>query len=113
MRPGWAEELLKAASVSDDGHEIESAPSVAELLSRGNEAAKEGDYERAKSLFEEALDRFPGYSQALFNLAVVLVRMEDKEQAAVRLREYLSQDAFGPAADKARALLADLEEVRG
>jgi cytochrome b subunit of formate dehydrogenase len=114
MRPGWAEELLNASGAySDEGEQEDSPPSVAELLAKGNAAATKQDYEGAKALFEEALALFPGYSQALFNLAVVLARMDKKDEAIAHLREYLAQDAFGPAAKKARTMLAELEEVKG
>jgi cytochrome b subunit of formate dehydrogenase len=110
MRPGWAQELLDATSAQEASVD-ESPPSVADLLARGNDAAREGDLEGARGYFEEALTLFPGYTQALFNLAVVLSRLGEKDQAALRLREYLKEDAFGSAADRARKLLAELEEV--
>lgn len=110
MRPAWAGELMDEF-VTREEEQGEKPQSVFELLERGNAEAKAGDLNEARATYEEALELFPGYSQALFNLAVVLIKLDDKGAAAERLRQYLKQDAFGPAAGKASQLLEELGEL--
>jgi len=106
LRPGWAAELRgEVAAVAEAEAE---APSVEALLEAGNLAAREGRHEDAETAFLEALRLYPGYSQALFNLAVVRRRRGDRAGAVEALTRFLEQDPFSPVAPKAQELLREL-----
>lgn len=105
VRPEWAEVLRADVIVADEQSE---APSVEELLEAGNRLAREGKYAEAAASYQEALAHYPGYGQALFNLGVVQYRTGEVEQARQSLEQFLKQDPFGPAAPRARSLLADI-----
>ncbi len=107
--PAWVEARLGPARETGQ----EAMPSVEDLLDEGNRAARAGDWERARERYEEALRLYPGYVQALFNLGVVCLKAGDRVAARAALQRLLDQDPFGPAAPRARELLAGLEADAG
>ncbi len=107
--PAWVEGPLGPAPDAPE----ESMPSVEDLLDEGNRAARAGDWARARERYEEALRLYPGYVQALFNLGVVCLKAGDREAARAALERLLDQDPFGPAAPRARELLAGLGSDSG
>jgi hypothetical protein len=113
VRPDWAREL--AEEVSPITETQDQPPSVEELLESGNRAAREGRFTEAEQAYSEALELYPGYSQALFNLGVVRLRAADSSGAREALKRFLEQDPFGPAASRAQKLLEQIrgEETRG
>ncbi len=106
MRPDWAREL--EGGLLAEEQPLEQAASVESLLEAGNRAAREGRYGEAAAAYEEALQLYPGYSQALFNLGLVRARGGDRSGAAAALRSFLEQDPFNPVAGRARDLLREL-----
>lgn len=105
--PGWAASLRPDFSPTI-GQE-EEARSVESLLAAGNAAGRRGEFSEAAEWYRQAVERYPGYGQAWFNLGVVLARGDDPVGARQALEQFLRQDPFGPMAGKARQLLADLE----
>lgn len=88
-------------------------PGVEELLVSGNALAAKGDFNAAADAFREALVRYPGYPQALFNLGACLYKAGETGEAKEILQQYLEQDAFGQASERARALLKEIAGKEG
>lgn len=113
-RPGWIHSLHPAEETAPQTEtEAEKAASVERVLADGNRAAREGRYGDAERLYAEALERYPGYSQALFNLAVVRLRAGSHEAAKEALVRFLEQDPFNPMAEKARKMIDEIEARDG
>lgn len=110
MKPWLAEE---PESETGPGTEEERVPTVEELLNEGNLAAREGKFKEAAGLFTRALELYPGYPQALFNLGACLRKTGENRRAREILEEYLKQDAFGPASARAREILAEMDAGEG
>lgn len=72
------------------------------LLEEGNRAAREGDLAGSEERFRRALEIFPAYSQARFNLAVVLEKEGKLDEAVEAYREFLKIDPFHPLSRKAQ-----------
>lgn len=100
-RMGAADEQLRARQV----HEKEE---VQAELEQGNRLALEERYVEALHHYRRALELYPGYSQALYNMARVLERMGEREMAGERYRQFLDADPFHPLARKAQAALREL-----
>ena len=54
--------------------------------------------------------RFPGYSQARYNMAVVLRKMGERAMAAENFRQFLKEDPFHPLSSKAQEFIAEIEK---
>lgn len=108
MWPGWAREIA-AEALPAPAEEEPEAPSVQSLLEEGNRAAREGRYADAEAAYETALRLYPGYSQALYNLAVARARASKTQAAVEALERFLEQDPFSPVAPRARELLTQLQ----
>lgn len=111
MRP-WLKPVPEKEEKAGN-EDVERIPTVEELLNEGNMAAREGNYEKAAALFAKALEHYPGYPQALFNLGACLKKTGDHARAKEALTEYLKQDAFGQASMRAREMLAEMETAKG
>jgi len=109
--PEWAAALVPDLSPATG--EEEEDRSVESLLAAGNAAGRRGDFAEAAECYREAVERYPGYGQAWFNLGVVLARSGDSAGARQALEQFLRHDPFGPMAGKARQLLAELEGQGG
>ncbi len=72
------------------------------LLEDGNRVAREGDLPGSEERFRRALEIYPGYSQARFNLAVVLEKQGKIDEAVEAYREFLRIDPFHPLSQKAQ-----------
>ncbi|HEY3490672.1 MAG TPA: tetratricopeptide repeat protein [Candidatus Deferrimicrobiaceae bacterium] len=109
-RGGWVASLVETGilvpvpTVQHGAAERETVQ-VREMLDEGNRRTREGRYEEAASIFEEALRLYPEYSQARFNLAVSRIRQGRPDLASEQLRVFLESDPFNPMAGKARELL--------
>jgi cytochrome b subunit of formate dehydrogenase len=86
---------------------------VQEDLERGNRLAHEERYVEALYHYRRALESYPGYSQARYNMARVLARMGEREMAREAYREFLAADPFHPLARKAQEALRELDDDRG
>jgi cytochrome b subunit of formate dehydrogenase len=86
---------------------------VQEDLERGNRLAHEERYVEALYHYRRALESYPGYSQARYNMARVLTRMGEREMAREAYWEFLSADPFHPLARKAQEALRELEDLPG
>lgn len=117
-RTGWIEELVTAGVLVPlpEEPEVETdldSRAVRELFERGNRLAREGRFGEAAASFEEALNLYPQYSQARFNLAVARIKEGRKELGEEQLLRFLRDDPFNPMVEKARELLESLREPRG
>ncbi len=112
IRPEWSRvilgEVVDGLIVEDTEEE---SVSVEELLHEGNEAARAKNYPEAVRLYKEALELYPGYPQALYNLGVALLRTKDLSGSREALTAFLAQDSFGPTAKRARELVAGIERI--
>jgi hypothetical protein len=112
-RPGWTRSLVDAGvlvpvPVEQQAETQRETLQVRELLDEGNRLTREGLYDEASAVFEEALRLYPEYSQARFNLGVSRVRQGRPDLAAEHFRIFLESDPFNPMADKARELLGGI-----
>jgi cytochrome b subunit of formate dehydrogenase len=89
------------------GHEREA---VEEDLQEGNRLAREEKFVDALYYFKRALERYPGYSQARYNQAVVLRKMGERAMAVEDFRRFLRDDPFHPLARQAQEFISELEE---
>jgi tetratricopeptide (TPR) repeat protein len=113
-RPGWAASLRQTDErAPEEETEAQKAASIEHVLADGNRAAREGRYGDAERLYLEALELYPGYSQALFNLAVVRLRAGSRAEAKQALVQFLERDPFNPMAEKARTMIDEIEAADG
>lgn len=84
--------------------EVESA------LEAGNRLALEERYVEALYHYRRALELYPGYSQARYNMARVLARMGENQMAVEAYRLFLEHDPFHPLARKAQEAVRELQE---
>lgn len=82
-------------------------------LERGNALALEEQFVEALHHYRRALELYPGYSQALYNMARVLARMGECDMARATYRQFLDADPFHPLADRARAAIRELDAAGG
>jgi tetratricopeptide (TPR) repeat protein len=98
-RTGEAQLYLRLAVAID--------PALAEAWYNLARLAEEaGDPVQARAHLERALAADPGYGDATYNLAYLCCQTGDYREAARLWERYLSLDAHGPWADKARRGLA-------
>ena len=111
-------ELAAASRVSapDErarARQLQEKEEVQAELERGNRLALEERYVEALHHYRRALELYPGYSQALYNMARVLARMGEREMARATYRQFLDTDPFHPLARKAQLALRDLDAGGG
>lgn len=78
-------------------------------LARGNEAALEEKFVEALYHYRRALELYPGYSQARYNMARVLSRMGETAMAREAYQQFLDAEPFHPLANKAREALREID----
>jgi cytochrome b subunit of formate dehydrogenase len=83
---------------------------VEEELKAGNLLAKEEKYVDALFHYRRALERYPGYSQARYNMAVVLRKMGERAMAVENFRQFVKDDPFHPLSRKAQENIAEIEK---
>lgn len=98
-----------AEDVAQDRRHQEAEDVQAELA-RGNQLALEEKFVEALYHYRRALEMYPGYAQARYNMARVLARMGEREMAREAYRHFLAADPFHPLAGKAREALRELGE---
>jgi tetratricopeptide (TPR) repeat protein len=89
---------------------VKLPPKVQELLRAGSEAIHEGDFERARELYERVLELRPDDLSARFNLALVAREEGDMETFETAAREIHREH---PDYVFARTSLAEIEMARG
>lgn len=82
-------------------------------LEKGNAFALEERYVEALFHYRRALELYPGYSQARYNMARVLARMGERDMARETYRQFLEADAFHPLAQRAQEAMRELEKEEG
>jgi len=77
-------------------------------LEKGNRLALAEQYVEALYHYRRALELFPGYSQARYNMARVLSRMGEREAAVEAYRAFLEAEPFHPLARTAQEAIDEL-----
>jgi len=80
------------------------------VLDEGNRLAREKRYLEAAEEYRRALENFPGYSQAQYNLALVLEKAQRPGEALDEYRRFLEIDPFHDLSDGVRQAIHRLEE---
>jgi cytochrome b subunit of formate dehydrogenase len=122
--PGaWRRHLRRleeiAAGVEDSPEHRERARltreknEVQEELEKGNRFALEERYVEALYHYRRALELYPDYSQARYNMARVLVRMGEREMAREAYQQFLAADPFHTLAGKAQEAIRELDAGDG
>ncbi len=108
----WREVQLRAYEIPDDAEEYD--PEVAELINRGIDAHKAGDYDLAEQLFNQALELEPGAKQAYNNLGAIYAYREEHDRAKEMFHNALELDPLYlmPRCNLASYLLDD-DDVEG
>lgn len=112
-RNGWIEDLVRGgvlvpAPTETSTEAQRESGQVRELLENGNRLTREGKFEEAVKHFEEALELFPDYSQARFNLGIACMKMGDPDRAKEQFRKFIEADPFNPIAGKAREMIDEI-----
>lgn len=95
-------EKLKEKERAEERKMIES------LLESGNKLAKENRFLDAAEEYRKALMQFPGYSQAQYNLALVLEKAGKIKEALMEYQRFMEIDPFHPLAQKVRTAIERL-----
>jgi tetratricopeptide (TPR) repeat protein len=112
-RKGWVRDLIASGVLVPvpeervEESERETAQ-VRELLESGNRLTRDGRFDEAAMVFDEALRLYPDYSQARFNLGVARLKQGREDLAAEQFVRFIEMDPFNPMASKARELLAGI-----
>ncbi len=77
-------------------------------LEKGNRLALAEKYVEAVYHYRRALELYPGYSQARYNMARVLARMGEREAAREAYQLFLEAEPFHPLAQKAQEAIDEL-----
>ncbi len=116
-RPGWFEELEREGAVEvlkeEDPEEKIDREKVESLLNEGNRNFREGNFEDAERLYREAIALYPAYSQAHYNLAVLLKKMGRYAEAIGQCRRFLEVDPFHPLSIRVKEMIREMEEGPG
>lgn len=99
----------KSEDAVEDEERRQERNAVEQDLETGNALAREEKYVDALFHYRRALEKYPGYSQARFNMAVVLTRMGEKVMAKEQFGMFVREDPFHPLARKAQDHIADIE----
>jgi len=86
---------------------------VQEELEKGNRLALEERYVEALYHYRRALELYPDYSQARYNMARVLARMGEREMAREAYQQFLAADPFHTLARKAQEAIRELDSEGG
>ena len=92
------------------GRQMQEIQDVQAELERGNAYALEERFVEALHHYRRALELYPGYSQAMYNMARVLARMGEDDMAIETYRQFLEADPFHPLARKAQEAMRELAE---
>jgi len=100
----------KTAEEQEDAEQRLERGAVEEDLVAGNRLAREEKFVDALFHYRRALELYPGYSQARYNMAIVLRRMGERIMAAENFHQFVKDDPFHPLARKAREFIAEIEK---
>jgi cytochrome b subunit of formate dehydrogenase len=82
-------------------------------LAVGNQLARDDKFVEALSHYRRALEKYPGYSQARYNMARVFQKMGERMAALEAYRQFLEDDPFHPLARQAQETILELEGRKG
>jgi cytochrome b subunit of formate dehydrogenase len=99
----------KSAEAVEEERRVLEKEEVQRALALGNQAALEEKFVEALYHYRRALEMYPGYSQARYNMARVLARMGEAAMAREAYQQFLDAEPFHPLAGKAREALRELE----
>jgi tetratricopeptide (TPR) repeat protein len=86
---------------------------VQQELEKGNRSALEERYVEALYHYRRALELYPDYSQARYNMARVLARMGEREMAREAYQQFLAADPFHNLAGKAQEAIREIDAGTG
>lgn len=109
------EEYKKKSEEESDELKVQKEQKLLEdYLSEGNALAKNKNYADAIVKYKEAIQIYPNYSQARFNLGVAYKMNGQYKEAVIAFKEFTSMDPFntmaGPAKTNIKELTKALEE---
>jgi len=110
------EELARAEATPEEqarARQSQEKTQVQDELEKGNRFALEERFVEALSHYRRALELYPDYSQARYNMARVLARMGEREMARDAYRQFLAADPFHPLARKAQEAIRELDAEGG
>ena len=93
-------------------YETMSRDALAELQLRRLQSTVAWVYDNVEH-YRKALERYPGYSQARYNMAVVLRKMGERAMAVENFRQFLQDDPFHPLARRAQEYIIEIEKEEG
>jgi len=111
-----SEELARAEVTPEDKareRQSQEKTQVQEELEKGNRFALEELYVEALYHYRRALELYPDYSQARYNMARVLARMGEREMAREAYQQFLAADPFHTLARKAQEAIRELDSEGG
>ena len=110
------EELARAEATPDEKareRQSQQKAQVQEELESGNRFALEERFVEALYHYRRALELYPDYSQARYNMARVLARMGEREMAREAYQQFLAADPFHTLARKAQEAIRELDSPGG
>jgi tetratricopeptide (TPR) repeat protein len=123
--PGaWRRHLREESARADTGvgaapeekvreRQSQEKAQVQEELEKGNRFALEERYVEALYHYRRALELYPDYSQARYNMARILARMGEREMAREAYQQFLAADPFHSLARKAQEAIRELDAGAG
>jgi len=102
-------ESMKSAEEEETEESRIERETVEGDLQEGNRLAREEKFVEALYHYRRALERYPAYSQARYNMAMVLRQMGERSMAIDEFRQFIEDDPFHPLARRAQELIAELE----
>jgi len=113
----WREELATQGEATPELQERtrlnREKDEVQEELEKGNRFALEERYVEALYHYRRALELYPDYSQARYNMARVLARMGEREMAREAYQQFVAADPFHALARKAQEAIRELDSQAG
>jgi len=92
---------------------VQEKTQVEEELENGNRLALEERYVEALYHYRQALELYPDYSQARYNMARVLARMGEREMAREAYQMFIAADPFHALARKAQEAIREIDAEAG
>ena len=113
----WLEERSAVGEISPEQQDrarlSREKDEVQEELEMGNQYALKESYVEALYHYRRALELYPDYSQARYNMARVLARMGEREMAREAYQQFLAADPFHALARKAQEAIRELDAEGG
>jgi cytochrome b subunit of formate dehydrogenase len=100
-----AEEIEKESKVKKEKKMLE------DYLKEGNALAQSGEYAQAVERYKEAIEIYPNYSQARFNLGVAYKKNKQYKEAITAFKEFVDMDPFNEMVTSANSNIEKLTKL--